>query len=75
MPTSRLDDIPADFRRHEPERSVAGGADGLDPLRAVTRNLDDWLSPDGVLVTLVAEEQLEAARAVSPAGRVLLVEG
>jgi Methylase of polypeptide chain release factors len=75
VPAARLDDIPGDYRRHEPDLSVAGGADGLDPLRAVTRSLDDWLSPDGVLVTLVAEEQLEAARAVSDDPRVRLVVG
>lgn len=70
VPTARLDDIPDDFRRHEPELSVAGGADGLDPLRAVTRDLDDWLSPDGLLVTLVAEEQ-EAAARTACAGRLV----
>jgi release factor glutamine methyltransferase len=75
VPTSRLDDIPDDFRRHEPERTAAGGPDGLDPLRAVLRDLDDWLSPGGLLVTLVAHEQLETARSLSPASGVLLVEG
>lgn len=75
VPAPRLSGIPGDYRRHEPELAVAGGADGLDPLRAVTRNLDDWLAPDGVLVTLVAEEQLEAARAVVGPRRVELVVG
>lgn len=75
VPTARLDHIPDDFRRHEPERTVAGGEDGLDPLRAVLRDLDTWLSPDGLLVTLVAHEQLEAARSLSPASGVLLVDG
>ncbi len=75
VPGARLPGILDDYRRHEPELAVAGGADGLDPLRAVTRNLDDWLAPDGVLVTLVAEEQLEAARAVVGPRRVQLVVG
>jgi release factor glutamine methyltransferase len=75
VPMSRLADIPDDFRRHEPEHTVAGGADGLDPLRVVLRDLDDWLSPDGLLVTLVAHEQLPAAKRLTAGRRVLLVEG
>lgn len=75
VPTGRLADIPDDFRRHEPERAVAGGPDGLDPLRAVLRDLDVWLSRDGVLVTLVADEQWITATALVAGRRVLLVEG
>lgn len=75
VPTARLGGIPADFRTHEPELAVDGGADGLDPLRAVTRNGDDWLARDGMLVTLVAEEQLETARTITSGRRILLVEG
>jgi len=75
VPTSRLDDIPGDFRRHEPEHTVAGGPDGLDPLRAVLRDLDVWVSPDGLLITLVAHEQLPAATTLTAGRRVLLVEG
>ena len=75
VPTARLDEIPGDYRAHEPDLSVAGGPDGLDPLRAVLRHLDAWLAPDGVLVTLVAAEQLGTARALSAGRRVTLVEG
>lgn len=75
VPTSRLDEIPGDYRTHEPDLAVAGGPDGLDPLRAVLRDLDSWLSPDGVLVTLVAEEQLGAARALGQGRRVALTVG
>ena len=35
VPTERLADIHTDFRAHEPDLSVDGGPDGLDPLRAV----------------------------------------
>lgn len=75
VPTARLDDIPGDYRAHEPDLAVAGGADGLDPLRAVTRNGGDWLARDGMLVTLVADEQLEAARTITRGRRTLLVAG
>lgn len=75
VPTARLADISGDYRTHEPDRSVAGGPDGLDPLRAVLRDLDAWLAPDGVLVTLVAEEQLETATKLCEGRPVTLVEG
>lgn len=73
VPTARLPEIPDDFRRHEPERAVAGGPDGLDPLRAVLRDLDTWLAPDGLLVTLIAKEQREAAETLIPPHRVTVV--
>lgn len=75
VPTARLDEIPGDYRTHEPDLAVAGGADGLDPLRAVLDAMDEWLAPDGILVTLVAEEQLETATTLTARRRVLLVEG
>jgi release factor glutamine methyltransferase len=61
VPTERLDDIHPDFRAHEPAMSVDGGADGLDPLRAVLADADDWLAPGGVFVTLLSRDQAEAA--------------
>lgn len=75
VPTTRLNGIPADYRAHEPDLSVAGGPDGLDPLRAVLRDLDTWLSPDGVFVTFVAEEQLGTARRLSEGRRVTFTVG
>jgi release factor glutamine methyltransferase len=75
VPTARLDDIPGDYRAHEPDLAVAGGPDGLDPLRVVIAGLDSWLAPDGVLVTLVAEEQLGTARELAEGRRVTLVVG
>lgn len=62
VPTARMDGIPKDFRDHEPDRTVHGGADGLDPLRAVLAGSAEWMAPGGALVTLVAGEQVEAAR-------------
>jgi release factor glutamine methyltransferase len=75
VPTARLPDISGDYRAHEPDLAVAGGADGLDPLRVVIAGLDSWLAPDGVLVTLVAEEQLGTARELAEGRRVTLVVG
>ena len=75
VPTARLSGIAGDYRAHEPERAVAGGADGLDPLRAVLAGMDEWMSPDGLLVTFVADEQHIAARTLAGARRVLFVLG
>jgi release factor glutamine methyltransferase len=57
VPTSRLDNIHPDFRHNEPALSVDGGADGLDPLRAVLADADGWLAPGGAFVTLVSRTQ------------------
>jgi release factor glutamine methyltransferase len=57
VPTSRLPGIHQDFRAHEPVLSVDGGADGLDPLRAVLADADRWLARRGAFVTLVSREQ------------------
>lgn len=75
VPTARLDEIPGDYRIHEPEIAVAGGADGLDPLRAVMERMPQWLTPEGMLVTLVADEQLDTARAIVRDAPVRLVVG
>lgn len=75
VPAARLSGIPGDYRAHEPDRAVAGGADGLDPLRAVVAGMDEWMAPDGVLVTFLADEQLIAARDVAGSRRVVFVLG
>jgi release factor glutamine methyltransferase len=61
VPTSRLSEIHSDFRSNEPALSVDGGPDGLDPLRAVLADADDWLAQDGVFVTLLSHGQASAA--------------
>ena len=75
VPTGRLSGIAGDYRNHEPERAVAGGADGLDPFRAVLAGMDEWMAPDGLLVTFLADEQHIAARTAAGARRVLFVLG
>lgn len=42
--------------------TVAGGEDGLDPLRSILGQLAAWLAPSGRFVTLLADEQLACAR-------------
>jgi release factor glutamine methyltransferase len=65
VPTPLLATIPRDFRDHEPERTVDGGFDGLDPFRAVLAGAPRWLAENGVLVTLVAAEQVPEALAAA----------
>jgi release factor glutamine methyltransferase len=60
VPTERLGDIHPDFRAHEPDLSVDGGPDGLEPLRAVLADAPAWLAPDGVFVTLLSNAQTDA---------------
>ncbi|GMA93605.1 hypothetical protein GCM10025881_04290 [Pseudolysinimonas kribbensis] len=62
VPTRELARIPRDFREHEPEGAVHGGADGLDPFRAVLAGMEAWTAAGGAFVTLVAGEQVETAR-------------
>jgi release factor glutamine methyltransferase len=70
VPTRWLGTIPRDFREHEPDRTVDGGVDGLDPFRAVLAGAPRWLAADGVLVTLVAGEQVPDALASAGGWRV-----
>ena len=70
VPTRLLGTIPRDFREHEPAGTVDGGFDGLDPFRAVLAGAPRWLAGDGVLVTLVAGEQVPAALATAGGWRV-----
>lgn len=61
VPEDELEHLPRDLREHEPLRTVLGGPDGLDPLRAVLADLDHALAPGGVLVTLLSEAQRAVA--------------
>lgn len=64
VPTSDLGLLPRDYREAEHPLALDGGADGLDPLRAVVAELAQWLGDGGALVTQVAGAQLAPAHAV-----------
>ena len=49
-------DLPAEYRA-EPELALAGGADGMDFVRALLRDLPARLSPQGVLVLEIGHER------------------
>jgi release factor glutamine methyltransferase len=64
VPTGALDQVARDYREAEAATALDGGVDGLDPLRAVLTQLDRWLAPAGVLLTLAADAQTPAVRTV-----------
>ncbi|MTB87900.1 methyltransferase [Aeromicrobium senzhongii] len=66
VPTDRVERIHPDFRAHEPRHTVDGGPGGLDQVRAVAAPMTEWLSSEGVFVTLLSTEQV-----ASVPGRVL----
>lgn len=66
VPSGAVERIHPDFRAHEPRRSVDGGPDGLDHWRTLIANAADWLAPHGLVATLLALEQVNAARAAAP---------
>ncbi|MBA3990024.1 MAG: HemK family protein methyltransferase [Propionibacteriales bacterium] len=71
VPTGELVSLPRDFRDHEAMAALDGGADGLDPWRAVARGAGRWLEADGVLLTQVGERQVgEAVRIATSQGLV-----
>ncbi|MFD6948645.1 methylase [Nocardiopsis sp. TSRI0078] len=62
VPTDRIALLPAEARVHENQRSLDGGADGLDLVRRVTAQAGRWLAPGGHLLVEVQEHQVRAAR-------------
>jgi len=54
--------LPAEYRA-EPQLALAGGADGMDFVRALLRDLPSRLSPDGVLVLEIGNERKHFERA------------
>lgn len=67
VPAADLPGLPRDYREAEPELSVHGGVDGLDPLRRVLTGLDGWLAEDGVFLTLLGASQLDDAASLARA--------
>ena len=51
-----MDALPDEYRA-EPELALAGGADGMDFIRALLRDLPSRLSPTGVLVLEIGNER------------------
>ena len=61
VPSGQLASLPRDFRAVEPDATVDGGVDGLQPWREVAAAALDWLQPDGALLVQVAASQVTPA--------------
>jgi len=66
IPTADLDALPAEVAAHEPKIALDGGADGLDVVRRIAAEAQDWLRPGGLLVLETDTSRAkEAARILS----------
>ena len=63
VPTGAIGLMPPEARDHEPRAALDGGPDGLDVLRRILAEAPGWLTPGGVLLTELGEDQLGPALA------------
>ncbi len=61
VPDDELALLPREAREHEPPSALLGGADGLDPFRALVAAAGDWLAPGGVVLAEMSAGQAPAA--------------
>jgi release factor glutamine methyltransferase len=59
---SRKEILPIDVRKHEPERALYGGGDGMAITSQIAEDARSWLKPGGWLVLEMGEEQQQAIR-------------
>lgn len=61
VPDGELGLMPREARDHEAPEALLGGADGLDPFRALLATAARWLAPGGVVLAEMAAGQVAAA--------------
>jgi release factor glutamine methyltransferase len=59
-----VDTLDPQVRDHEPRTALAGGPDGLDFVRRLAAQLDDWLAPGGRFAIEIGVDQGVAAAAI-----------
>lgn len=64
VPSSEVDGLPREARRHEPLAALDGGADGLDIYRRIVTAIPTWSATDCALVIEVANHQADTALAL-----------
>jgi len=69
VPTNIIPTLDPDVRNFEPMRALDGGPDGLDVIRRLAANAENFLNRPGVLVLEFGDEQAEAV------GRILVSAG
>ena len=57
IPTSEVDELAAEIRKHEPRIALDGGVDGLDVVSRLIDEAPACLAPDGVLAMEIACDQ------------------
>lgn len=75
IPSGRIAGLPREVRLHDPRTALDGGADGLAAYRALAPAFGARLSPQGVAIVEIGENQAEAveriimAAGLTPVGR------
>ncbi len=64
IPTSIIPTLDPDVRNFEPMRALDGGADGLDVIRRLAANAENFLNRPGALMLEFGDEQEEAVRTI-----------
>lgn len=65
VPDGELALMPREAREHEAPEALLGGADGLDPFRALVAAAGAWLAPGGVVLAEMSSGQGAAALAAA----------
>lgn len=68
IPSGDLAGLDRDVRDHDPPQALDGGADGLDPYRAIAPRLDSLMRPDAVAAFECGWNQGESVAALLRAG-------
>jgi release factor glutamine methyltransferase len=65
VPTAAIPLLPREARLYEPQSTLDGGVDGLDPLRAALAAASTWLHAAGHYLGELHESQVDAAAALA----------
>lgn len=61
IPDGEIPTLEPEVSRHEPRLALAGGADGLDVIRTLARDVPEYLKPGGYFLFELSPEQAPAA--------------
>jgi len=64
-----LDTLDPEVRDHDPRMALDGGAQGLEVLRRIVKEANDWLVPGGLLALEIGDEQGAAVKALLEGAR------
>ena len=67
IPSGQIDALQPEIARYEPRMALDGGADGLDCLRAIIRQVPPLLKPGGALMIEIGHDQYRAVQGLAEA--------